>query len=93
MSKTKEKVTAKWNKKEKDWFFRYPEYQNRNGKITAHFFDGMIKYADDYAKELGYEDLRDYFEKGGFDPDTFEIKIHAKLGQKYNIRSDGEPNC
>ena len=92
MEKAKEKVTAKWNKKEQDWFFRFPEYQNRNGKITASFINGMIEYANNYAKKLGCKDLRDYFESGGFDPDTFEIKIHAILGQTKNIRSDGELN-
>ncbi len=91
--KAKEKVTAKWSKKENDWLIRWPEYKNRNGKITANFISGMIEYANNYVKQLGCKDLRDYFESGGFDPDTFEIKIHAKLGQIKNTRIDGEPNC
>lgn len=91
--RAKEKVTAKWNKKEKDWFYRYPEYKNRNGRITAHFLDTIIHLAEEYAiKELKCKSLRDYFEGGGFDPDTFTISINAKIGQTLNLREDGRPN-
>jgi general stress protein 26 len=67
--------------------------KNRNGKITAHFFDTIIKLATDYVtKEMKYKNLRDYFESGGFDPDTFTISINAKIGQTLNLREDGRPN-
>lgn len=79
MKRRKEKVTAKWNKKEKDWFYRYPEYKNRNGRITAHFFDEIIRMADEYCqKHLNKNGIRDYFKSGGFDPDTFTISINAR---------------
>lgn len=91
MKRSKEKVTAKWSKREKDWLYRYPEYKNRNGRKTAHFFDTIIKMANDYAVEkLGYKNLRDYFESGGFDPDTFTISINAKVGYTDNISIDNK---
>jgi len=71
------KVTARWSKKENDWVFKYPEMGNRNGRITAHFLNGMIARADSYCKEsLKTKGLRDYFISGGFDPDTFTISIN-----------------
>jgi hypothetical protein len=91
MKKCKERVWSKWSKKESDWIFRYPEYKNSNGRITAKFISGMIETADNTVRSLGYENLRDYFEKGGFDPDTFTISINAKHGSN-NIRVDGKPN-
>lgn len=89
----KEKVTLKYSKSKKDFISRYPEYKNRNGEITGLFFTSLYQLAESKVIDLGYESLRDYFDKGGFDIDTFTISINAKIGQTQNIRSDGKPSC
>jgi len=38
MVRSKEKVTVKWSKKEKCWISKYPEWKNRNGRITGNSF-------------------------------------------------------
>lgn len=89
----KEKVTLKYSKARKDFISRYPEYSNRNGEITGLFFTNLYYLAESKANELGYDSLRDYFDKGGFDIDTFTISINAKIGQSQNIRTDGKISC
>jgi len=83
--RSKEKVTVKWSKKEKDWVSKYPEWENRNGRITGNSFFNMIRLFDesiskDWEGNPGeYKSLRDYLETGGFDPDTFTISVNAKI--------------
>lgn len=89
MKRSKEKVTLKYSKAEKEFLVKYPEYKNRNGRITGNFFSGLLDMAEQRVKELGSENLKDYFEKGGFDIETFTISISAKMGQKVNERIDG----
>lgn len=89
MKRNPEKVTLRYSKKEKDIVTSYPEYKNRNGKITANILYTFYEMAEKYAKENGYKDLREYFDKGGFDFETFTISINAKNGQTQNIRVDG----
>ena len=86
----KEKVTLKYSKARKEFIVRYPEYTNRNGGITGSFFSHLYDLAESRVIDLGYESLRDYFDKGGFDIDTFTISINAKIGQTQNIRNDGK---
>ncbi len=84
MKRSKEKVTVKWSKTEKDWISKYPEWENRNARITGNAFFGMIQDFDKYISKnsennpSGYKNLRDYLSKGGFDPDTFTISVNAK---------------
>lgn len=81
----KEKVTVKWSKKEKDWVSRYPEWPNRNARITGGAFFDMIRKFEEFmskdweGKPTGFTNLRDYLSSGGFDPDTFTISVKAKL--------------
>ena len=89
----KEKVTLKYSKARKEFIVRYPEYTNPNGNITGLFFSHIYDLAQSKANDLGYESLRDYFDKGGFDIDTFTISINAKIGQIQNIRTDGKTSC
>jgi hypothetical protein len=89
MKRNPEKVTLRFSKKENDIVTSYPEYKNRNGKITANILYTFYEMAEKYAKENGYKDLREYFDKGGFDFETFTISINAKNGQTQNIRVDG----
>jgi hypothetical protein len=72
---SKEKVTVKWSNKEKDWVSKFPEWENRNGKITGNAFFTMIQ---EFEKFIG-KDLRGYLSSGGFDPDTFTISVNAKV--------------
>lgn len=81
----KQKVTLKWSKKEKDWQSRYPEWENRNGRITGNaFFEMIRKFEQSMSKDwegkpTGFVSLRKYLEDGGFDPDTFTISVSAKV--------------
>ena len=84
MRKSREKVVVKWSKKEKDWQSRYPEWPNRNARITGNMFFNMIRVLEEHmsknweGKPTEFISLRDYLEKGGFDPDTFTISVKAK---------------
>lgn len=83
MKRSKEKVTVKWSKKENDWVSRYPEWPNRNGRITGNAFFSMIQEFEKFmsknweGKPTGFTNLRDYLISGGFDPDTFTITVNA----------------
>lgn len=85
MKRSKEKVTVKWSKKENCWISTYPEWKNRNAKILGNNFFTMIhefeksKSFDWQGKPTGFKTLRDFLDEGGFDPDTFTIKVHAKI--------------
>ena len=85
MVRSKEKVTVKWSKKEKCWISKYPEWKNRNGRITGNSFFNMIRLFDESISKdwegnpTQYDSLRDYLDKGGFDPDTFTISVNAKI--------------
>lgn len=85
MKRSKEKVTLKWSKREKDWVSKYPEWKNRNAKITGNaFFDMIRKFEEFISKDwqgnpTEFTNLRDYLSRGGFDPDTFTISVNAKL--------------
>lgn len=84
MAKRKERVTVKWSKKENDWVSRYPEWENRNARITGNAFFGLITEWEKFmsknweGKPTGFKSLRDYLSDGGFDPDTFTISVYAK---------------
>ena len=84
MAKRKERVTVKWSKKENDWQSRYPEWENRNARITGNCFFTMISKWEEFmsknweGKPTGFTTLRKYLEEGGFDPDTFTISVYAK---------------
>jgi len=88
MRASKDKVTLKYSKSRQEFVVNYPEYKNRNGKITASFLSGIFDMAEARAKELGFDTLGEYFKSGGFDIETFKISINAKMGQKINIRED-----
>lgn len=83
MAKRKERVTVKWSKKENDWQSRFPEWPNRNAKITGNAFFSMIQKFEElkrtnFAGEpTGFKSLREYLKEGGFDPDTFTISVYA----------------
>lgn len=87
MKRSKEKVTLKWSKSQKDWVARYPEWKNRNGKITGNTFFLMIQKFEEFMTrdwagqrlDNNFINFRDYLESGGFDPDTFTISVNAKL--------------
>lgn len=89
MKRNPEKVTLRYSKKIKDIGLTYPEYTNRNGKITANILLHIYQMAENYAKESGHKNLKEYFDKGGFDFETFTISINAKNNQTQNIRVDG----
>lgn len=82
------KVTVKWSKREKDWQSRYPEWENRNARITGNSFFIMIQKFEEFmskdwqGKPTGFTNLRDYLSNGGFDPDTFTISVKAKKTNK-----------
>ena len=84
MKISKEKVTVKWSKKESDWFSKYPEWENRNARITGNSFFVMISKWEEFmskdwqGKPTGFVSLRQYLSDGGFDPDTFTISVNAK---------------
>jgi len=84
MAKRKERVTVKWSKKENDWQSKYPEWENRNARITGNSFFNMITKWEEFmskdweGKPTGFVSLRQYLENGGFDPDTFTISVYAK---------------
>jgi hypothetical protein len=84
MAKRKERVIVKWSKKENDWQSRYPEWENRNARITGNSFFDMIRKWEEFmrknweGKPTGFKSLRQYLEDGGFDPDTFTISVYAK---------------
>ncbi|MGA9651902.1 hypothetical protein [Pedobacter sp.] len=83
--RSKEKVTVKWSKKEKDWQSRYPEWENRNARIVGNQFFNMIREYEEFmsknweGKPTGFTTLRDYLSQAGFDPDTFTISVNAKV--------------
>lgn len=85
MKRSKEKVTLKWSKKENDWVTKYPDWPNRNAKITGNSFFGLIREFEKFmskdweGKPTGFTTFRDYLSSGGFDPDTFTISVNAKL--------------
>lgn len=72
---SKEKVTVKWSKREKDWQSKYPEWPNRNARIVGNAFFTMIRLYEDQMRPMGYKDFRDYLTKAGLDPDTFTITV------------------
>lgn len=78
------KVIVKWSKKKNDWVSKYPEWENRNARITGNSFFGMIQAweqsmsKDWEGKPTGFTTLRDYLDKGGFDANTFTISVKAK---------------
>lgn len=84
MKRSKEKVTLKWSKNESDWIVKYPEWKNRNARITGSAFCSMIQEFEKFmaknweGKPTGFTNLRDYLSDGGFDPDTFTISVNAK---------------
>lgn len=84
MKRSKEKVTVKWSNKENDWLSKYPEWENRNARITGNCFFDMIRKWEEFmskdweGKPTGFVSLRKYLSDGGFDPDTFTISVHAK---------------
>lgn len=84
MPKHKPRALVKWSKKENDWEAHYPEWPNRNARITASSFFTMIKKFEEFmgkdweGKPTGFTSLRQYLEDGGFDPDTFTISVYAK---------------
>ena len=92
MKRSKQKVIVKWSKREKDWLSKYPEWENRNARITGNAFFNMIKKFEEFmskdwqGKPTGFTNLRDYLSKGGFDPDTFTISVHAKIKNEKNGR-------
>ena len=81
----RQKVYVKWNKKEKDWYSHFPEWENRNARIVGNCFFLMIqKYEEfmkrDYAgRDTDFISLRDHLESAGFDPDSFTISVKAKI--------------
>jgi len=83
--RSKEKVTVKWSKKEKDWVSKYPEWENRNARITGNAFFDLIRCFEDFmskdyqGKRTDFTNFRDYLSSGGFDPDTFTISVNAKI--------------
>ncbi len=85
MKRSKEKVTVKWSTKEKDWISKYPEWKNRNARITGNALFDMIRTWEAFmsknweGKPTGFKSLRDYLSDGGFDPDTFTISVNAKI--------------
>jgi hypothetical protein len=85
MSKHRKKVTVKWSKKENDWISNYPDWENRNARITGNSFFTMIEKFEEFmskdwqGKPTGFTNLRDYLSNGGFDPDTFTISVKEKL--------------
>jgi hypothetical protein len=74
---SKEKVTVKWSKREKDWQSRYPEWPNRNARIVGGAMLSMITRFEERMQPMGYKDFRDYLTKAGLDPDTFTITVKA----------------
>jgi hypothetical protein len=88
MKRSKEKVIVKWSKKENDWQSKWPEWENRNAKITGHAFFDMIRKWEEFmskdweGKPTGFTNLRDYLSNGGFDPDTFTISVNAKIKEE-----------
>ncbi len=75
MRRSKEKVTVKWSKTEKDWITKYPEWQNRNARILGINLLSMMQM---YEEKKGYK-FRELIENAGFDPDTFTISVNAKI--------------
>lgn len=82
---SKEKVIVKWSTTEKDWVSKYPEWKNKNARITGNAFFSMIRKFEEFmssdweGKPTGFKNLRQYLSDGGFDPDTFKISVNAKL--------------
>lgn len=79
-----EKVTVKWSKRENDWEAKYPETENRSGRICSNAFFTMINQFEEFmrtdweGKPTGFKSLRQYLIEGGFDPDTFIISVKQK---------------
>ncbi len=79
-----EKVKVRWSKKENDWVSTYPEWKNRNARITGNAFFDMIRKWEEFmskdwqGKPTGFTTLRNYLDSGGFDADSFEITVKAK---------------
>jgi len=84
MRRSKEKVTVKWSKKEEDWLNKYSDSNVANTRNAGKAFFTMIGKYEEFmrfdweGKPTGFTTLRDHLSKLGFDPDTFEIKVHAK---------------
>jgi hypothetical protein len=76
--RSKEKVTVKYNPKDKDYVSRYPEWENRNARILGNNFFTMIQ---EFEKWKG-EKLADVISNAGFDPNTFCISVNAKLKEE-----------
>jgi len=85
MKRSKEKVVVKWSKKEKDWISKWPEWPNRNARITGNCFFDMIRKFEEFmskdweGKPTDFKNLREHLSDGGFDPDTFTISVNAKV--------------
>ncbi len=75
--RSKEKVTLKWSKKENDFIARYPEWKNRNGRITGIAFGNMIRVFEESmsknwkGEKTDFTTLRKYLSDGGFDSRPF----------------------
>lgn len=83
-----ERVVVKWSKKENDWISKYPEWPNRNARITGNAFFTMIQEFEKFmrsnweGKPTGFISLRQYLKDGGFDPDSFTIFVKAATQQE-----------
>jgi hypothetical protein len=80
----RKKVVLKWNKKEKEFNSRYPEWNGGGARAVSNAFLGMItsfekEMASDWeGKPTGFTNFRDYLSGAGFDPDTFTILVFEK---------------
>ena len=85
--RSKEKITLKWSKKERDWISHWPEWENGNARAVSHCFFNMIRKYEEFmsynweGKRTEFKSLRDHLIEGGFDPDTFTISVNAKLNK------------
>lgn len=92
--KSNEKVIVKWSKRENDWITIYPEWENRNGRITGQAFFEMIRRFEDFmskdyqGKPTKFTNLRDYLSSGGFDPNTFTISVKAKIKENRSLNKN-----
>lgn len=84
MQNNTKSVTVKWSRKQKEWISKYPEWENRNARITGNAFFEMIRAFENFmskdweGKPTGFKNLREYLSSGGFDPDTFTISVKIK---------------
>lgn len=87
----KNKVVLKWSKKRKDWEVNHPEWPSRNADIIGDALFEMIARFEKFmstnweGKPTGFTNLRDYLERGGFDPDTFTISVKGPTEENKNI--------